>query len=133
MATLKERLDAIASKLKEAKAAYYTAVNNKESSTIINKAKAAFDEAQKAYDLSAPQRGDTTAAKEKMAYALREPYRNDIAAAKAKAATSTTRVTVTPKAVTPKAVTPKGKFNQRRNLLASSGCPWSASENTFAR
>ena len=106
MATLKERLDAIANKLKEAKAAYYTAVNNKESSTIINKAKAAFDEAQKAYDLSAPQRGDTTAAKEKMAYALREPYRNDIAAAKAKAATSTTRVTVTPKAVTPKAVTP---------------------------
>ena len=117
--SLAASLDAIANRLKEAKAAYYTAVNNKESSTIINKAKAAFDEAQKAYDLSAPQRGDTTAAKEEMAYALREPYRNDIAAAKEKAATSVTTATVTPKArpratpkvVTPKVVTPKNIYD----------------------
>lgn len=63
MATLKERLDAINKKLKAAQAAYTAAINNQESSAIINKAKAALDEAQKAFDLSAPQRSDITAAK----------------------------------------------------------------------
>ena len=77
MADLAKSTSAIANRLKEAKAAYYTAVNNKESSTIVSRAKVAFDEAQKAYDLSAPQRGDITAAKEEMAYALGEPYRRD--------------------------------------------------------
>lgn len=86
---------AIANRLKAAKAAYYTAVNNKESSTIVNKAKAAFDEAQKAYDLSAPQRGDISAAKDEMAYALGEPGRNDMAAAAAKTTSTTSAVTST--------------------------------------
>ena len=61
MATLKERLAAIDSELKAAEAAYAAAVNNQESSTIVNKAKARLDKAQKAFDLSAPQRSDTTA------------------------------------------------------------------------
>jgi len=60
MATLKERLDAIANELKVAEAAYAAAVNNQESSTIVNKAKARLNEARKASDLSAPQRSDTT-------------------------------------------------------------------------
>ena len=60
MATLKERLDAIDNELKAAQAAYNSAVNNQESSTIVNKAKARVNEAQKAYDLSAPQRSDVT-------------------------------------------------------------------------
>jgi hypothetical protein len=58
MATLKERLDAIANELKAAEAAYAAAVGNQESNTIVNKAKARLNEARKAYDLSAPQRSD---------------------------------------------------------------------------
>ena len=60
MATLKERLDAIDNELKAAQAAYNSAVNNQESSAIVNKARARVNEAQKAYDLSAPQRSDVT-------------------------------------------------------------------------
>jgi len=59
MATLKERLAAIDSELKAAQEAYSAVVNNQESSTIVNKAKARLDKAQKAFDLSAPQRSDT--------------------------------------------------------------------------
>lgn len=44
--------------LKTAEAAYAAAVENQESSTIVNKAKATLNEARKAYDLSAPQRSD---------------------------------------------------------------------------
>ena len=59
MATLKERLAAIDNELKAAEAAYAAAVNNQESSTIVNKAKARLNSARKAFDLSAPQRSDT--------------------------------------------------------------------------
>ena len=58
---LKERLDAIANELKAAEAAYAAAVENQESNTIVNKAKARVNEARKAYELSAPQRSDITA------------------------------------------------------------------------
>ena len=63
MADLAKSTKAIADRLKAAQAAYNQAVSNQESSTIINKAKAALDEAQKAYDLSAPQRADIAAVK----------------------------------------------------------------------
>jgi len=102
--SLASSLDAIANRLKETKAAYYTAINNKESSTIINRLKAAFDEAQKAYSLSQPQRGDITAAKEEMAYALREPYRNDMAAAAAKTVTPTPKPSIYNDDMTPEEI-----------------------------
>ena len=63
MATLAENLTATTNRLKEAKVAYATAVRNQESSTIVSRAKARLDEAQKAYDLSAPQRSDIATAK----------------------------------------------------------------------
>ena len=44
--------------LRKAEAAYAAAVENQESSTIVNRAKATLNEARKAYDLSAPQRSD---------------------------------------------------------------------------
>jgi hypothetical protein len=65
MATLSENTAAVTNRLKEAKAAYAAAVRNQESSTIVSRAKAALDEAQKAYDLSAPQRSDLAKAKAK--------------------------------------------------------------------
>ena len=65
--SLAERLDAIANELKAAEAAYAAAVKNQESSTIITRAKERFDEAKKAYDLSAPQRNDIAAADAKAA------------------------------------------------------------------
>lgn len=65
MATLLEQITTVANRLKEAKAAYATAVRNQESSTIVSRAKAALDEAQKAYDLSAPQRSDLAKSKAK--------------------------------------------------------------------
>ena len=65
MATLAEQIAATTARLKEAKAAYAMVVRNQESSTIINRAKAAVDEAQKAYDLSAPQRADIATARAK--------------------------------------------------------------------
>jgi hypothetical protein len=65
MATLSENTAAVTNRLKEAKAAYAMAVRNQESSTIVSRAKAALDEAQKAYDLSAPQRSDLAKAKAK--------------------------------------------------------------------
>jgi len=55
MATLAQNLAATESKLKEAKAAYDMVVRNKESSTIVSRAKAKLDEAQKAYDSSKQQ------------------------------------------------------------------------------
>lgn len=55
MATLAQNLAATESKLKEAKAAYDMAVRNKESSTIVSRAKARLDAAQKAYDSSKQQ------------------------------------------------------------------------------
>jgi hypothetical protein len=51
-------LAAITKQLKDAQAAYDAAVRNKESSTIINKAKIRLDEAKKGYALSEPQRTD---------------------------------------------------------------------------
>ena len=65
--SLSERLAAIANELKAAEAAYAAAVKNQESSTIITRAKERFDEAKKAYDLSAPQRNDIAAADAKAA------------------------------------------------------------------
>ena len=65
MANLEEDIAAATSRLKEAKIAYARAVRNQESSAIVNRAKANLDEAQKAYDLSAPQRSDLAAAKAK--------------------------------------------------------------------
>ena len=65
MATLKERLDAIANELKAAEAAYAAAIDNQESSTIVNKAKARLNEARKAFDLSSSQRSDIAAAETK--------------------------------------------------------------------
>jgi hypothetical protein len=44
--------------LRKAEAAYTAAIENQESSTIVNRAKATLNEARKAYDLSAPQRSD---------------------------------------------------------------------------
>ena len=69
-ASLATSLAAIDKKLKDAQASYNRAVQNQESSTIVNKAKEELDKAQKAYDLTAPQRGDINAAKGEMATAL---------------------------------------------------------------
>ena len=120
MATLAEQLTALTNNLKQAKTAYATVVRNKESSTIVNKAKARLDEAQKAYDLAAPQRSDIATAKAKTdpdyiaakanqtaAQAEVAATTKSIAEARARAATSTTRATVTPRAITPRAVTPR--------------------------
>jgi hypothetical protein len=60
--TVTESLAAIKKNLKQAQADYDRAVNNKESNTIINKAKVRLDEAKKAYALSQPQRNDLIAA-----------------------------------------------------------------------
>lgn len=60
-ASLTASLAAIEVQLKAAQTAYDRAVSNKESSTIINKAKAALDKAKKAYELSKPQRNDLSA------------------------------------------------------------------------
>lgn len=65
MATLAEQLTALTNNLKQAKIAYAMVVRNKESSTIVSRSKARLDAAQKAYDLSAPQRSDIAAAKVK--------------------------------------------------------------------
>ena len=58
MADLAKSTGAITNRLRAAQAAYDRAVNNQESSTIISGLKVKLNEAQKAYDLSAPQRRD---------------------------------------------------------------------------
>ena len=122
MATLAEQLTALTNNLKQAKTAYAMVVRNKESSTIVNKAKTRLDEAQKAYDLAAPQRSDIATAKAKTdpdyiaakanqtaAQAEVDATQKSIAEAKARAATSVTTATATPRA-TPRA-TPKNIYD----------------------
>jgi hypothetical protein len=68
--SLEKSLATIEAQLKAAQAAYDRAVSNKESSTIVTKAKKALDNAKKAYSLSQPLRNDLAAAEDKKAYAL---------------------------------------------------------------
>ena len=68
--SLAKSLAAIDKKLTDAQAAYNRAVSNQESSTIINRAKAALNNARKAYELSKPQRNDITAKNKSVASSI---------------------------------------------------------------